>query len=174
MATLPRASSTALDVARVRNICILAHVDHGKTTLSDCLIASNGIISQRLAGELRFLDSRPDEQQRGITMESSAISLLFVDPREQRRLDREARKAAAGDKSGGGGSDAPGTGVTSELRGFTLIQVARRRSKVFQKFSASLVRVGDIQGVSRRHAVRGKKDHTLCGFLGGLKKWKNS
>lgn len=61
----------------VRNICILAHVDHGKTTLSDSLLASNGIISQNLAGKLRYLDSRPDEQQRGITMESSAVSLYF-------------------------------------------------------------------------------------------------
>ena len=90
MTSLRRPRAVAADVARIRNICILAHVDHGKTTLSDCLIASNGIISQRLAGALRFLDSRPDEQQRGITMESSAISLLFRDPREQRRLDRDA------------------------------------------------------------------------------------
>jgi len=36
---------------------------------------------------------------------------------------------------------------TSKLRSSTLIQVARRRSKVFQRFSASLVRVGDVQGV---------------------------
>ena len=40
--------------------------------------------------------------------------------------------------------------VTSKLRSSTLIQVARRRSKVFQRFSASLVRVGDVQGVPRR------------------------
>ncbi|XP_029430609.1 elongation factor-like GTPase 1 isoform X2 [Rhinatrema bivittatum] len=59
----------------IRNICILAHVDHGKTTLADCLISSNGIISSRLAGKLRYLDSREDEQIRGITMKSSAISL---------------------------------------------------------------------------------------------------
>ncbi|KAF1847027.1 P-loop containing nucleoside triphosphate hydrolase protein [Cucurbitaria berberidis CBS 394.84] len=61
----------------IRNICILAHVDHGKTSLTDALIATNGIISPKLAGKIRFLDSRPDEQLRGITMESSAISLYF-------------------------------------------------------------------------------------------------
>lgn len=49
----------------------------GKTTLSDSLLASNGIISQKLAGKLRYLDSREDEQERGITMESSGISLFF-------------------------------------------------------------------------------------------------
>ncbi|CAG8449795.1 15490_t:CDS:10 [Acaulospora morrowiae] len=61
----------------IRNICILAHVDHGKTTLSDSLLASNGIISSKLAGKVRYLDSRKDEQERGITMEASGISLYF-------------------------------------------------------------------------------------------------
>ena len=51
--------------------------DHGKTSLTDSLIATNGIISPKLAGKIRYLDSRPDEQLRGITMESSAISLYF-------------------------------------------------------------------------------------------------
>jgi ribosome assembly protein 1 len=60
-----------------KQICILAHVDHGKTSLSDALLATNGIISPKLAGKIRYLDSRPDEQTRGITMESSAISLYF-------------------------------------------------------------------------------------------------
>ncbi|KAK6200093.1 translation elongation factor 2/ribosome biogenesis protein RIA1 [Scheffersomyces amazonensis] len=65
------------NTASIRNICILAHVDHGKTSLSDSLLATNGIISQRMAGKVRYLDSREDEQLRGITMESSAISLYF-------------------------------------------------------------------------------------------------
>lgn len=66
------------DADNVRNICILAHVDHGKTSLTDALLATNGIISPKLAGKIRYLDSRPDEQERGITMESSAISLHFA------------------------------------------------------------------------------------------------
>ncbi|PRW32859.1 ribosomal S5 Elongation factor G III V family [Chlorella sorokiniana] len=63
---------------RIRNVCVLAHVDHGKTTLSDHLIASNGLIHPKLAGEVRYMDSKDDEQARGITMKSSSISLLFV------------------------------------------------------------------------------------------------
>ncbi|XP_063782012.1 elongation factor-like GTPase 1 [Pseudophryne corroboree] len=73
--------------SNIRNICILAHVDHGKTTLADCLIASNGIISNRLAGKLRYLDSREDEQIRGITMKSSAISLQYTCDEEEYLLN---------------------------------------------------------------------------------------
>jgi len=67
------------NVKQVRNICILAHVDHGKTSLADSLIATNGAISSRLAGKLRYMDSRPDEQERGITMKSSAIALFYLE-----------------------------------------------------------------------------------------------
>jgi ribosome assembly protein 1 len=64
---------------KIRNVSIVAHVDHGKTTLADCLLASNGVIHKKQAGQLRILDDRLDEQDRGITMKSSSISLLFQD-----------------------------------------------------------------------------------------------
>ena len=66
------------DDIRVRNICIIAHVDHGKTTLSDSLVSYNGIISEKLAGKIRYLDSSEEEQKRGITMQSSAITLEYT------------------------------------------------------------------------------------------------
>lgn len=75
--TIEKLAELQRNPENIRNICILAHVDHGKTSLADALVASNGIISQRMAGKLRYMDSREDEQDRGITMKSSAISLHY-------------------------------------------------------------------------------------------------
>lgn len=70
-------SDLANQPSQIRNISILAHVDHGKTSLADSLISSNKIISPKLAGKIRYMDSRVDEQERCITMKSSSISLTY-------------------------------------------------------------------------------------------------
>ena len=78
MAAAPKRKGLLFQPDKIRNMCILAHVDHGKTTLSDYLIASNGYVHPKLAGKQRFLDWREEEQKRGITMKSSSIALLHV------------------------------------------------------------------------------------------------
>ena len=63
------------NIEQIRNIGIIAHVDHGKTTTSDSLLAAAGIISERIAGEALVLDYLSVEKQRGITVKSANISL---------------------------------------------------------------------------------------------------
>jgi elongation factor 2 len=64
-------------VTNIRNMSVIAHVDHGKSTLTDSLVSKSGIISSGRAGETRFMDTRQDEQDRGITIKSTAISMYF-------------------------------------------------------------------------------------------------
>lgn len=72
-------SNSDTETRKIRNICILAHVDHGKTTLADHLIAASGggVIHPKLAGRLRFMDYLDEEQRRAITMKSSSIALRY-------------------------------------------------------------------------------------------------
>ncbi|HIK02967.1 TPA: elongation factor EF-2 [archaeon] len=63
---------------QIRNMGIVAHIDHGKTTLSDNLLLGSGLISEELAGEKRSLDFDPQEQARGITINAANISLVHT------------------------------------------------------------------------------------------------
>lgn len=69
------------DPRRIRNISIIAHVDHGKSTLTDSLVSRAGIISAKEAGDKTFTDNRDDEKERGITIKSTAVSLPMCWPR---------------------------------------------------------------------------------------------
>ncbi|MBT7241094.1 MAG: elongation factor EF-2, partial [Candidatus Diapherotrites archaeon] len=59
----------------IRNFGTVAHIDHGKTTLSDALIAAAGLINSDLSGEVQMMDYEDQEQDRGITINSANISL---------------------------------------------------------------------------------------------------
>jgi len=63
--------------SQIRNMSVIAHVDHGKSTLSDSLVAAAGIIAVAKAGDSRILDTRADEQDRCITIKATAISLYY-------------------------------------------------------------------------------------------------
>jgi elongation factor 2 len=56
---------------------VIAHVDHGKTTLTDSLVGKAGIISLQKAGDTCFTQTRKDEQERGITIKSTGVSLFY-------------------------------------------------------------------------------------------------
>ncbi|RMD45216.1 elongation factor EF-2 [Candidatus Pacearchaeota archaeon] len=61
---------------KIRNIAICAHIDHGKTTFSDNLLAGAGMMSEELAGKARTLDFHEDEAERGITIDSASVSMV--------------------------------------------------------------------------------------------------
>jgi GTP-binding protein len=66
---------------KIRNVAIIAHVDHGKTTLVDAMIKQSGLFRDNQRVEERFMDSNDLERERGITILSKNLSLEFMDYR---------------------------------------------------------------------------------------------
>ncbi|KAL3583912.1 hypothetical protein D5086_014973 [Populus alba] len=77
----------------IRNMSVIAHVDHGKSTLTDSLVAAAGIIAQEVAGDVRMTDTRADEAERGITIKSTGISLYY-------EMSDESLKRYKGERQG--------------------------------------------------------------------------
>ncbi len=62
---------------RIRNIGIIAHIDHGKTTTADTLLAGCGMLSEEKAGKQLYLDSEKVEQERQMTVKSSNVNMVY-------------------------------------------------------------------------------------------------
>ncbi|XP_076466474.1 elongation factor 2-like [Babylonia areolata] len=73
----------------IRNMAVIAHVDHGKTTLTDSLLAKAGMIASNQAGDKRATDTRKDEQEKGITIKSTVVSMCFEVEKETTDLIEE-------------------------------------------------------------------------------------
>jgi len=77
----------------IRNMSVIAHVDHGKSTLTDSLLAKAGMMAEADAGDKRTTDTRQDEIDRGITIKSTSVSLFY-----EREPDSEEKERGMTEK----------------------------------------------------------------------------
>jgi len=75
--TIPQLQKIQQVPVNIRSMSVIAHVDHGKSTLTDSLVGACGIIAEASAGDMRLTDTRQDEQDRCITIKSTGISLYY-------------------------------------------------------------------------------------------------
>jgi len=72
--------------SHIRNVSVIAHVDHGKSTLMDALITKAGIFTDARTVDSRYMDTRDDEQERSITIKSACVSLYYERQKKKQYL----------------------------------------------------------------------------------------
>ena len=74
-----------MNAGLIRNIAIIAHVDHGKTTLVDCLLKQSGTFRDNQSTEERMMDSMDLEKEKGITIKAKNTAIQWTNPKDNQR-----------------------------------------------------------------------------------------